>query len=63
MTAPVSRAVMSLAICCMGESRREWALAMQAEFEAAIGKGERFAFALLSFGGTRPASLPASGHL
>ena len=45
MTAPVSRAVMSLAVCCMGESRREWALAMQAEFEAAAVEGEPFAFA------------------
>lgn len=44
MTAAVSRAVMSLAICCLGESRREWALAMQAEFEAATAEGEPFAF-------------------
>jgi len=45
MTAALSRAVMSLAICCLGESRREWALAMQAEFEAATAEGEAFAFA------------------
>jgi hypothetical protein len=45
MTAPVSRALMSLAMCCMGESRREWALAMQAEFEVAAAEGEPFAFA------------------
>jgi hypothetical protein len=45
MTAPVSRAVMSLAVRCMGENRREWALAMQAEFEVATAQGEPFAFA------------------
>ena len=45
MKAPVSRAVMSLAVCCMGESRREWALAMQAEFDVAIAEREAFAFA------------------
>ena len=45
MTAPLSRAVMSLAVCCMGESRREWALAMQAEFEVATAEGEPLAFA------------------
>lgn len=45
MTAPVSRAVMSLAICCLGENRRDWALAMRAEFDMAIAEGKPFAFA------------------
>jgi hypothetical protein len=45
MTAAVSRALMSLAMRCLGESRREWGLAMRAEFEAAIEAGEPFAFA------------------
>jgi len=45
MTAPVSRAMMTLAMCCLGESRREWALAMRAEFEVAIADGRPFAFA------------------
>jgi hypothetical protein len=45
MTAAVARAVMSLARSCLGESRREWALAMQAEFEIARAEGEPLAFA------------------
>jgi len=45
MTAAVSRALMALAICCLGESRREWALAMRGEFEAAIEEREPLAFA------------------
>ena len=45
MTAALSRAVMSLAICCLGESRREWALAMRAEFEVATAEGKPLAFA------------------
>lgn len=45
MTAAVSRAVMSLAIRCLGESRREWALAMRAEFDVVIAEGKPFAFA------------------
>lgn len=45
MTAVVSRAVMSLALRCMGESRREWALAMRAEFDEAIADGRPLAFA------------------
>jgi len=35
MIEALSRALMQLATCCLGESRREWALAMQAEFEEA----------------------------
>lgn len=45
MRATVSRAVMSLAIRCLGERRREWALAMRAEFEVAAGEGKPLAFA------------------
>ena len=45
MTAVAARAVMFLARCCLGEDRREWALAMEGEFEAAVEKGEPLAFA------------------
>lgn len=45
MTATLSRALLSLAMCSLGESRREWALAMQAEFDEAIADGKPFAFA------------------
>ena len=46
MTAAVARAVMALAIRCLGESRREWALAMQAEFDEALADGKPLAFAI-----------------
>ncbi|KRC79031.1 hypothetical protein [Sphingomonas sp. Root241] len=46
MTAAVSRAVMALAVCCLGESRREWALAMQVEFETAVAEGKPLLFAM-----------------
>jgi hypothetical protein len=46
MTAAVARAVMALAVCCMGESRREWAEAMRAEFDEALAEGKPFAFAI-----------------
>jgi hypothetical protein len=45
MAAP-SRAVMALAIRCVGEQHRQWALAMQAEFEEALEDGKPFAFAV-----------------
>jgi hypothetical protein len=45
MKAGVSRALMSLATYSLGESRRGWARAMEAEYEAAIEAGEPFAFA------------------
>ena len=45
MTTGVARAMMSVATCSLGENRREWALAMHAEFEAAAAEGEAFAFA------------------
>jgi hypothetical protein len=37
---------MALAIACLGESRREWALAMQAEFDEALADGKPVAFAI-----------------
>lgn len=45
MRAPVSRALMALAVDLLGESRREWALAMRVEFEAARAEGQGLAFA------------------
>jgi hypothetical protein len=45
MTAPASRAVMSLAVRCLGAGRREWGLAMQAELEAAVEDGRPLVFA------------------
>lgn len=46
MTAAMSRAVMALAVCCLGESRREWSLAMRAEFETAVTDGKPLLFAM-----------------
>ena len=46
MTAALARAVMALAACCLGSHRREWALAMQVEFEAALQDGTPLDFAL-----------------
>jgi hypothetical protein len=46
MIAAVSRAVMALAIGCLGRHRRDWALAMEAEFEAAREDGKPLSFAL-----------------
>ena len=37
---------MTLAACCLGNHRREWALAMQAEFEAALDDGKPLTFAI-----------------
>ena len=45
MRAAAARALMFLARCCLGEDRRNWALAMEGEFEAAAQKGEPLAFA------------------
>ena len=45
MKAPVSRAMMALAVCCLGESRREWAMAMRSEFETAVTEGKPLLFA------------------
>jgi hypothetical protein len=46
MIVAVARAVMTLAVSCLGDSRRDWALAMRAEFEAAGEDGRQLAFAL-----------------
>ncbi|MDG2535134.1 hypothetical protein P6144_15850 [Sphingomonas sp. HITSZ_GF] len=45
MSAPIARAVLALALCCLGESRREWRAAMRAEFEAAAEDGAPLRFA------------------
>lgn len=41
----LSRAVMAFALCCLGESRGEWAAAMRAEFETAVEEGTPLGFA------------------
>jgi hypothetical protein len=46
MMAAVARAVMAMAVRCLGDRRREWALAMEAEFEAAREDGKPLSFAL-----------------
>lgn len=45
MIAALSRALMTLAIRGLGEHRREWAAAMQAEFEVASQDGQALSFA------------------
>lgn len=45
MTAVLARALMALAIHCLGERRRDWALAMQVEFESVSEDGRPLAFA------------------
>ena len=45
MNAALSRAVMALAVRCLGQHRREWAVAMEAEFEAADDDGSALSFA------------------
>ena len=45
MKTVLARAMMTLAACCLGEGRREWAAAMQAEFETAMTEGEPLRFA------------------
>lgn len=45
MIEALSRALMRLAASCLGEGRREWALAMQAEFEAVREGGSGLKFA------------------
>ncbi len=46
MIAAISRAMLALAVGSLGERRREWALAMEAEFEAARADGKPLSFAL-----------------
>lgn len=45
MTQALAKAVMTLATASLGENRREWAFAMEGEFEAAIEDGTSLAFA------------------
>jgi hypothetical protein len=45
MTMSLARALMTLAVRSLGEGRREWARAMQAEFQAALDDGRPLAFA------------------
>ena len=45
MTATLARAVLALACSWLGSSRRDWALAMEAEFEAAMEDGRPLTFA------------------
>ncbi len=46
MSARISRAMMTLAARCLGDRRREWAWAMQAEFEEAVRDGHALGFAI-----------------
>jgi hypothetical protein len=46
MIGPVSRTLMALAVRCLGDHRRDWAEAMQAEFDAAREDGRPLAFAV-----------------
>lgn len=46
MRLALSRALMTLACQCLGKGRREWALAMQAEFDAAVEDGRSLTFAI-----------------
>jgi hypothetical protein len=45
MRAAVSRAIMALVVCSLGESRRLWSAAMEAEFDFAVKDGKPLAFA------------------
>ena len=45
MTAILARAVMALAEACLGDDRRDWALAMRSELDAAIDDGKPLTFA------------------
>lgn len=46
MKEAAARAMMALAASCLGESRREWSAAMQAEFESAVTDEDRLSFAM-----------------
>jgi hypothetical protein len=46
MMAAVTRAALALAVSCLGDHRREWALAMEVEFEEAREDGKPLTFAL-----------------
>lgn len=46
MITTVARAVMAMTVRCLGHRRREWALAMEVEFEVAASEGRPLGFAL-----------------
>jgi hypothetical protein len=46
MTAKFARAVMRLAEACLGDRRRDWALAMRSELDVAIDNGKPLTFAV-----------------
>ena len=46
MTAKLARAVMRLAEACLGDRRRDWALAMRIELDVAIDDGKPLTFAV-----------------
>ena len=46
MILAASRALMRLAVRCLGDRRHHWALAMQAEFETAVEDGKPLTFAI-----------------
>lgn len=46
MTANLAHAVMTLAEACLGDHRRDWALAMRSEMDVAIDDGKPLSFAL-----------------
>jgi hypothetical protein len=46
MTAKLACAVMTLAEACLGDHRREWALAMRTEFDVAVDDGRPLSFAV-----------------
>lgn len=45
MTIFLARLLMTLASTCMGDDRRDWSLAMQAEYEVAAADGQALSFA------------------
>ena len=45
MTIALPQAMMTIAAACLGDRRRDWALAMQAEFEVAVTDQQKMAFA------------------
>lgn len=45
MTLTLPQAMMRVATACLGDERRDWALAMQAEFEVAVKDQQKMAFA------------------
>lgn len=46
MIAVASRALIKLAVRCLGDGRHEWGLAMRAEFETAVDDGKPLTFAI-----------------